>query len=127
MFGLGILAVMQLGIGWFDTSRDMNEWKYHGTSGNETVVALYRSGPRPATMWVRYEPKDPRNGIGSQIELMEVRCDAGQSRSIQRTNYSGHNLTGRSSMFNELEAWSYPTPGTLAESLFNRACGRPLY
>lgn len=117
------LFALQVGVPWFDISRSMDGWQYHGTSEGQATVTLFKPGPRASMIWVRFEPRQVVDGIGSQVQLTEVRCVEGQSRVLQQTNYSGHNLTGRSTVFNNPTAWIYSTPGTVSEGIFNRACG----
>jgi len=61
----------------------------------------------------------------SLIQLHEARCNTGQKRILQLTSYNGQMgggevITSR----NEPNDWSYPTPGSLDETIFETLCAK---
>jgi hypothetical protein len=100
-----------------------NGWKV--VSGNDSTVALTKPGPRVGLIWVRYEYANreiPRGPLSS-VQLEELDCSGGRSRTVQSTDYRSSNLAGDAFGSNPIVGtWTYPIPSSIMSSVFREGC-----
>jgi hypothetical protein len=121
-------------------SIDQTGWHFVGASEDGAfVVLLRRAGPVPGSsykrVWYRSEYKIPNHDRRftaddgttisplETIELEEVDCAQGRTRSIQTTEYENRNLVNRSHTSDAgVSRWSYALPGSIGEAVNQWTC-----
>jgi hypothetical protein len=107
----------------------LNGWTY--LTDSDAAIVFYRSPvqrpggmPQVKTRWEFAKTQAGAGGYYQSEELVqEADCVEGRLQVVHRTDYRGHNLAG--AVIGEpvkTEPWVAPDPGSLAETVYKKAC-----
>ena len=123
-------ALLQSGGVHWDAVR-LEDMGWTGRRGNDEALLFTRPAiGAPASLkriWARYERhpgKEGANPHASSVQLWDVDCSQMRGKLRAQTLYSANNLAGASHSPHSAPEpeWTFSTPGSLQETLFETAC-----